>query len=132
MDTKLHNYLAVKLFGIFASRTYTEDKQLQEDFAEFKLTNLGQYHRIIDTVLQDNPDYAHLTWRDVKIHPKRWHLCKNCQQPFIATDKFNKQQICRHAIYTRYGKDGFYKSSGKSECQMRTKAKNFARFQKTS
>lgn len=132
MDKHLYNYLAKKLISIFASQNYEEDSPLQEDFKEFKRSNLGQYHRIIDTVLSEHPDYQYLTWRDVKINYKRWHICKCCQQPFISTDKYNRQQICQHETYTRYGKDGYYKSAGKSICYMRNKTILMKKYKKTS
>lgn len=132
MNVSLHNYLANKLLTIFGSQTYTNDKSLQQDFQDFKLWNLGQYHRIIDRILQESESYKHLTWRDVKIHPKRWHVCKCCNQPFIATDKFNKQQICHHQTYMRYGKEGYYKSAGKSACYMLNKTQLMKKYRQIS
>lgn len=132
MNQDLYNYLARKLLTIFGSQTYLESQSLQQDFQDFKRSNLGQYHRIMDSILQEHPDYQHLTWRDVKINYKRWHVCKCCQQPFIATDTYNRQQICQLETYTRYGKDGYYKSAGKSICYMRNKTNLMKKYRKTS
>lgn len=128
MNVKVFNHLANELFNIFASRTYTSDKELQKDFAQFKLDNLGRYHRVLDYLLEE----FGITWREAKIHPNRWHLCKHCNRPFIATDKFNKQEICKLETYSRYGTNGFYKSTGKSVCFMQNKAALSKKYKKVS
>lgn len=87
------NHLADKLLTVFQAGEYTSDKDLQEDFQMFK-SNIKQYHAILDRLLKDNPLNRQLTWRDIKITAKRWHLCKVCNKPYIAYDSFNKMKIC--------------------------------------
>ena len=113
------NYLADKLLTVFQTGEYTSEKDLQEDFQLFK-SNLKQYHAILDRLLKDNPLNRQLTWRDIKITAKRWHLCKICGRPFIAYDSFNKMKLCTRQEYVRYNTstNEFYKSTGKSICYM--------------
>ncbi|WP_249649256.1 hypothetical protein, partial [Lysinibacillus sp. D4B2_S17] len=72
---------------------YTSEEVLDEDFQLFK-NNLKQYHAILDRLLKDKPLNLELTWHDIKITAKRWHICKICGRPFIAYESFNKMKIC--------------------------------------
>lgn len=113
------NHLTDKLLTVFQTGEYTSDEDLQEDFQLFK-SNLKQYHEILDRLLKDNPLNLELTWRDIKITAKRWHLCKVCHKPFIAYDTNNNMKICAKQDYVRYNtiRNEFYKSTGKSKCYM--------------
>jgi len=120
----LCNYLINKFLTVFQTGEYTTEEDLQDDFQAFK-SNLKQYHAILDRLLQDNPLNRQLTWRDVRITAKRWHLCKICEKPFIAYDAFNKMKLCTRQDYVRYNTSTsqFYKSTGKSICYMQYRRK---------
>ena len=113
------NHLTDKLLSVFQTGEYTSENDLQEDFQLFK-SNLKQYHTILDRLLKDNPLNRHLTWRDIKIPSKRWHLCKVCSKPYIAYDTKNNMKICTRQDYVRFNTstNEYYKSTGKSMCYM--------------
>lgn len=115
----ISNYLTDKLLTVFQTGEYTLEEDLQEDFQLFK-SNLKQYHAVLDRLLQNNPLNRQLTWRNVKITAKRWHICKICNKPYIAYDTFNKMKICARQEYVRYNMstNEYYKSTGKSMCYM--------------
>jgi hypothetical protein len=112
----LCNYLTDKLLSVFQAGEYTSEQDLQEDFQMFKL-NLKQYHAVLDRLLKDNLLNRELTWRDIKITAKRWHICKMFGKPFIAYDRFNKMKICANKDYVRYktSTGAYFKSTGKSK-----------------
>ncbi|MER2169462.1 MAG: hypothetical protein ABS938_02385 [Psychrobacillus psychrodurans] len=109
----ISNYIADKLLSVFRTGEYILEEDLQVDFQQLN-SKLKQYHAILDRLLKDNPLNIQLTWRDIKIPSKRWHLCKICNWPFISYDCFNKIQICTRQQYTRFNVSTkeYYKSTG--------------------
>lgn len=114
------NYLTERFLTVFRTEDYTTEEELQEDFQAFK-SNLKQYHAILDRLLKDNPLNRQLTWRDIRVTAKRWHICKICNKPFIAYDSFNRMKLCTRQEYVRYNVSTkqYYKSTGKSMCYMK-------------
>jgi len=113
------NYLTERFLTVFRIEDYTNEEELQGDFRAFKV-NLKQYHAVLDRLLKDNPLNRQLTWRDVRITAKRWHICKICNQPFISYNAFNKMKLCTRLDYVRYNTstNQYYKSTGQSICYM--------------
>lgn len=120
--------LTAALLEVFATNQYEDVLQLQQDFDDWKRSDLGDYHTVIDDILSEiAPEGIKLTWRDLgKLNYKRWKICSVCGKPYIDVSKFNKTKICYTSDYKRYkigtedASGSFFKSAqkGLSECFM--------------
>lgn len=134
--------LADSLLDMFAMDEYETEEDLQEDFNEWRVSDLSDYRNCLDKILKDiSPQGFELTWRDCKkIKKSRWKLCKVCNRPFLTTDKKNKMVYCYHTDYKRYKKgkinaDGSYSegyffkdSGGTSQCYKISESKRVLRW----
>jgi hypothetical protein len=116
--------LSANLQEIFASDYYNDVEQLQEDFQDWKMSDLKDYRDTLNEILQEiAPDGIELTWRDCTkaVVKNRWKLCRCCGQPFLTYDKKNRMGFCYSTDYRRYkvGKGEYYKlaQKGVSTCQ---------------
>lgn len=123
-----YNELAARLLEAFAMDYYEDEEELQNDFHEWKTSDIKDYRATLDEILSEiTPEGIELTWRDCKkINRKRFRMCKVCKKPFIAYDRLNQMKFCYTSTYKRYKtgtreKEGaYYKSSfkGLSTCYM--------------
>lgn len=107
-----YNLLAFKLFEVFAFDYYEHEEDLQNDFHEWKMSDIRDFRETLDNILNDIAPDMDLTWRDCKkLTKSRFKLCSHCGKPFISYSKKNKMKYCYKKEYTRY-KTGNQSNSG--------------------
>lgn len=139
-DYELKNFyrlLTDKLLEVFGLDYYEDDEEeLQMGFHYYKNGDRADYHKTVDKILSEiAPRGIELNWRDIKkLSYRRWHLCSECNKPFIAYDKFNTTKICYHSDYVRYkigtndSEGRFFKASNnRSVCFMEYKRRYAAK-----
>lgn len=135
-----YKQLTTRLLEVFAFDYYEDDKDLQQDFHEWKNSDRKDYHDILNEILTDiSPEGIELNWRDLgKLNYRRWHVCAVCDKPFIDYGT-NKQKTCYTIPYQQYKvgteeQQGSYRKAtekGYSECNMAYRAIKMAQWRQS-